>query len=307
MKEYIGNVCLDLNDYEGVDKYSDGPIEDELLEIVQTVDKAEYMKIVEERQSWPLLYHLSEQRWNIIEGIPMGESDHVLEIGAGCGAITGALARKAGRVTCIELSKKRSMINAYRNRGKDNIEIKVGNFETVHKNLHKKYDIITLIGVFEYAQSYIDSENPFVDFLKMIEGHLAEHGRIVIAIENKYGLKYWAGCREDHVNTFFSGLEGYPGTDRARTFGKDRLEELLKTAGLGDVKFFYPYPDYKFVMRIYSDEYLPQKGELINNMRNYDNDRMYLFNEEMVYDSLIEDKMFPFFSNSYLVVARREG
>lgn len=306
MKEYIGNVCLNLTDYEGVDRYSDGPIEDELLEIVKTVDHTEYMRIVEERQSWPLLYHLSEQRWNIIESIPMGQKDHVLEIGAGCGAITGALAAKAGKVTCIELSKKRSVINACRNREKKNIEIKVGNFEVIHEHLEEKYNVITLIGVFEYAQSYINSPEPFVDFLKMARAHLAENGRIIIAIENKYGLKYWAGCREDHVNTFFSSMEGYPGTDRARTFGKDKLEELLGMAELGDVKFYYPYPDYKFTMAIYSDDHLPKKGELTQNFRNYDNDRMYLFNEELVYNNLIEDKEFPFFSNSYLVIAKRK-
>ncbi|MCI8465132.1 MAG: class I SAM-dependent methyltransferase [Lachnospiraceae bacterium] len=306
MKEYIGSVCLDLTDYEGVDRYSDGAVEDELLEIVKSASDAGTLnKIIEERKSWPLLYHLSPLRYNIIESIPIRQGEKVLEIGAGCGAITGILAEKAGKVTCIELSKKRSMINAYRNQGK-NIEIKVGNFETVHKKLQETYDVITLIGVFEYAQSYIDSPDPFVDFLKMIEGHLSEQGRVILAIENQYGLKYWAGCREDHVNQFFSGLEGYPGTDRARTFGRDGLCRLLKKAGLSAAKVYYPYPDYKFAMKIYSDDYLPKKGELINNIRNYDNDRMYLFNEELVYDSLIEDGMFPFFSNSYLIVAGRK-
>lgn len=29
----------------------------------------------------------------------------VLEIGSGCGAITGSLAQKAGSVTCVDLSK----------------------------------------------------------------------------------------------------------------------------------------------------------------------------------------------------------
>ena len=245
-------------------------------------------------------------RWNIISSIPIGSTDNVLEIGAGCGAITGSLSDRAGKVTCVELSKKRSMINAYRNKDKKNIEIKVGNFEVIHNHLKEKYDIITLIGVFEYAQSYIDSSEPFLDFLKMIETHLAAKGRIIIAIENKYGLKYWAGCREDHVNTFFSGIEGYPGTNRVRTFGKRTLQELLQNAGLDDTTFLYPYPDYKFATRIYSDDYLPRKGELVRNIHNYDNDRMYLFNEELVYDGLIEEKMFPFFSNSFLVIAGRK-
>ena len=96
-------------------------------------------------------------------------------------------------MTCIELSKKRSTINAYRNQMCDNVEILVGNFQDVEKELGQ-FDYITLIGVFEYGQSYIGGEKPFVEFLNILKKHLKSNGRIVIAIENKYGLKYFAGC-----------------------------------------------------------------------------------------------------------------
>lgn len=304
MEEFIGGICLDLKVYSGTDEYSDGPVEDELLEVVKTADKADYMKIAAKKHSWPILYHLSEQRWNIVNNIPISKEDSVLEIGSGCGAITGALARKAQDVTCVELSKKRSEINAYRNRGLDNIEIKVGNFKEIYKDLTKKFNIITLIGVFEYAQGYIDAKDPYIDFLRMIKELLLPDGMVVIAIENKYGLKYWAGCKEDHTQQFFVGLEGYHGVKRVRTFSKSKLYSLVETAGFKNIRFYYPYPDYKFVHKIFTDDYLPQKGELINNaFNNYDADRMDLFNEDLVYDSIIEDNMFPFFSNSFLVTA----
>lgn len=305
MKEYIGNVCLDLENYNSDEIYSDGSVEDELLEIVQNYSEDDYEKIIYERKNWAILYHLSKLRWNIIENVSITKEETVLEIGAGCGAITGLLADKAGKVTSIELSKKRSLINAYRNRNKKNIEIKVGNFETIHRYLKEKYDVITLIGVFEYAQSYINSEQPYMDFLKMIKSHLSVGGKIIIAIENKYGLKYWAGCREDHVHSFFSSIEGYPKTQRVKTFGKQKLESLLTMTGYNRIQMYYPYPDYKFPTHIYSDEYLPQKGDLTNNIRNFDNDRMILFDEGLVFDNLIDDNMFPFFSNSYLVIAER--
>lgn len=37
----------------------------------------------------------------------------------GCGALTGILSRKAGNVTCIELSEKRSLINVYYGKRKE--------------------------------------------------------------------------------------------------------------------------------------------------------------------------------------------
>lgn len=69
----------------------------------------------------------------------------------------------------------------------------------MEKTLAEKYDYITFIGVFEYAACYTDNENPFSYMLQLVERHLAPGGKIVIAIENRLGLKYWAGCAEDHV------------------------------------------------------------------------------------------------------------
>ena len=70
----------------------------------------------------------------------------------------------------------------------------------------------------------------------------------MIAIENRLGLKYWAGATEDHTGLYFEGLEGYPTTDYVRTFSKPELEALLRQSGYG--LDYYPYPDYKFPERI---------------------------------------------------------
>lgn len=101
------------------------------------------------------------------------------------------LCRNAGEVTSIDLSMKRSRINAYRHRNQENLKILVGNFQEIEKNLTEKYDYITLIGVFEYGEAYIQSEDPYVDFLKIISRHLKPDGKIILAIENRLGLKYW--------------------------------------------------------------------------------------------------------------------
>lgn len=301
-REEIGKVILDYSKYPGEDLYCDGAVEDELLSIVRERPAADYAKVIEERRSWPVLYHLSPLRENIVEWIPMNQSDRVLEVGSGCGAITGALARKAGSVTCVELSRKRSMINAYRHKECDNIRIHVGNFKDIEPELPKDFDYICLIGVFEYGQSYIGGDTPFQDFLKLLTPHLAAGGRILIAIENKYGLKYFAGCREDHLGTWFSGIENYAEGDGVRTFGRRGLERLFEDCGIGKTEFYYPYPDYKFMTTLYSDGRLPGKGELTNNFRNFDRDRMLLFDEGRAFDGILEEGLFPVFSNSFLAV-----
>ena len=159
MQEKIGNVVLNYEYYSGEDFYSDGAVEDELLEIAK-LKLEDYSSLLAQKNSWPAVYHFSKIRQNIVEWIPMESDASVLEIGSGCGAITGALAQKAGKVTCIELSKKRSYINAYRNYQHGNVEIKVGNFQDIEGKLTELYDYITLIGVFEYSQLYISGDSP---------------------------------------------------------------------------------------------------------------------------------------------------
>lgn len=301
MKEQIGKVILNYEYYSGTDLYSDGEIEDELLEIVKTHGEEEFNNIIAERKKWPIIYHLSHLRSNIIEWLPISKDQSVLEIGSGCGAITGALAQKAEKVTCIELSRKRSLINAYRNQDKNNIEILVGNFIDIEKGIKEKYDYITLIGVFEYAEYYISSKEPYRNFLKTIDKYLKKDGKIIIAIENKLGLKYWAGCKEDHVGKYFEGIENYPTTYGVKTFAKNEIEHIIESCGFSNYEFYYPYPDYKLPTCIFSDKYLPKEGELNNNIRNFDTGRMILFDETKVYDSIIKEGLFPIYSNSYLI------
>lgn len=300
--EKIGKVTLDYSKYPGQDFYCDGAVEDELLSVVKNLSPVEYRNAIEEKKSWPILYHLSEQRENIVEWLPMDSSRKVLEVGSGCGAITGALARKAGKVDCVDLSRKRSLINAYRHSDCENVTIHVGNFKDIEPELPNDYDYICLIGVFEYGQSYIGGETPYEDFLRILKPHLKEEGRIVIAIENKYGMKYFAGCKEDHLGTWFSGIENYVAGGGVRTFGRKGLEKIFDACDMQESYFYYPYPDYKFMTTLYSDNRLPGKGELTNNLRNFDRDRMLLFDEKHAFDGIVEEEMFPFFSNSYLVV-----
>lgn len=300
--ERIGKVSLNLAHYPGEDLYCDGAAEDELLRIARDYAEVEYPKIIEERRSWEILYHLSAQRENIVEWLPIDRSMKVLEVGAGCGAITGALAKKAGSVTCVDLSKKRSMINAYRHSDCENVTIHVGNFQDIEPDLPCDYDYICLIGVLEYAQSYIGGDMPFENFLNIIRRHLKRSGRIVIAIENRFGLKYWAGCKEDHLGTYFSGIEGYPDGGVVRTFTRNGLERIFLNCGIEEYVFYYPYPDYKFMTTLYSDERQPKMGELSNNIRNFDRDRMVLFDEKKAYDSILREGLFPLYVNSYLAV-----
>ena len=304
--ERIGEVILDLSEYRGDDRYSEGAEEDRLLEIVKEHKESEFNRLIAAEQRWSLLYHLSHMRGNIVDFFPFKRNQKVLEIGAGCGAITSTVAKKAGHVTCVELSYKRSLINAFRNRDHDNIDIRVGNFQDIEKKLDRDYDYILLIGVLEYAPSYIDAKDPFNEILTLLAPHLGQGGQILIAIENKYGMKYFAGCREDHTGRYYDNIEGYTHGGGVCTFSRNRLIRIAHKAGY-EYKFFYPYPDYKLPVTVYSDDRLPVKGEFNENERNFDGERITLFDESSAFDEALRDGYFPFFSNSFLMVLQKEN
>ncbi len=308
MIEKIGNVKLNLEYYPGEDLYSDGDVEEKILQIVKEHASEDYLTEMMDNCEWPVLYHLSRERQNILEWYPFEKTASVLEIGAGCGAISGCLCEKAKEVVAVELSKRRSLINANRNRKYENLEILVGNFNDIYRKFDRKFDYITLIGVLEYAACYTEAENPYATMLNLLNNLLEDNGKILIAIENRFGLKYFAGCKEDHLGTLFSGIQGYHnGADKVQTFNKRELEQLFESNGFMTYEFYYPYPDYKFANVIYSDKQPPKVGELTDNIRNFDANRMVLFDETRVYNDLIKSGMFPEFSNSYLIVLEKKG
>ena len=202
-------------------------------------------------------------------------------------------------MVAIDLSRRRSLINAHRNRDADNLEIVVGNFEDIR--IEEKFDYVTLIGVLEYSIYYIQSDNPFADMLKKARSYLKPGGKLIIAIENKYGIKYWAGAREDHTGNLMDGLMGYPGVERVRTFSKEGLEALIREAGFASAQFYYPLPDYKLPTEIYSQKRLPKAYPFVTNAPNYDQERYSFFDEKKVMDELIREGKFEMFANSYLV------
>ena len=144
-----------------------------------------------------------------------------------------------------------------------------------------------------------------------MERHLAPGGKIVIAIENRLGLKYWAGCAEDHVGPFLRGTRRLSTTRRdVHTYFENGADpKLFHEAGeFPDRTFYYPYPDYKFpFFNLLGQLTFREKETSKNNICNYDHARrLLLFDESRVFDTLIDNGLFPEFSNSFLVLLGKE-
>lgn len=295
---------FNLQWYKNEDLYSDGEVEDFIIKIIAENRPEDYSNAVYEQFNWPIYYHLSPLRKNILNWYKFKPDSSVLEIGCGMGAITNVLCDECKDVTAVELSRKRATATLLRCREKENLEIIVGNLNDIE--FDKKFDYITLIGVLEYQGTYTESTNPYMDFLVKIKQLLKPDGKLLVAIENQYGLKYWCGMPEDHVGIPFEGINQYRDVERGvRTFSKTALDTLIKESGFHNTYFYYPYPDYKLPTVIYSQDVLPSKKDTVNseNFRGYSSagENTLIANEKNLYMDIVENHVFEFFTNSFLV------
>jgi len=200
---------------------------------------------------WPSLYHLSNTRANLLRPYKDCFVGDILEIGAGCGAITRYLGERGANVLALEGSPRRAAIARSRTRDLQNVTVLSEKFDQFKSD--KVFDVITLIGVLEYANIFTPGDEPAVTMLRSVYQHLKPNGILIIAIENQLGLKYFAGAPEDHINTAMYGLEGRYLKDQPQTFGKKVLEKMLTEVGFGASQFMAPFPDYKLPVSIVTE------------------------------------------------------
>jgi len=241
-------------DFQSID-YSDGEeTEQRLQHIIDTASDISSLSL-ELRQhcvDWPTTYHLSGLRANLLRPFEITAKHDVLEIGAGCGALSRYLGECGASVLALEGSLRRARIARLRTRDLANVTVvaeKLSKFEPPQQ----QFDVVTLIGVLEYASLDDDADDPAQVMLRKAASMLKPDGVVILAIENQLGLKYFAGAPEDHIGRPMYGLEGRYEKTQPRTYGRQDLVHLLSTAGLNVTSFMAPFPDYKLPVSVVTE------------------------------------------------------
>lgn len=247
-------------------------IYEELLKIVGEEDDLEEFLTHEEKYEY--LYHLSRIRQNVIEWYDFRPDARLLELGAECGALTGLFCDRVREVVAVEEDPAKSAVNEARNRDKNNLVIKRSADELEPTD---KYDYVTIIGGFT------------VEKLRTARAHLKSDGKLILAIENKYGMKYWSG-------------ETIP-----ETYSRMQLITILKIEGFEVSDMYYPMPDYLFPMEIYSSKSLPKIGSISAVAPSFLEDKVLSLDEIKAYDTVIKDNKFEDYANSFLAISIVKG
>ncbi len=215
---------------------------------------------------------LSQFKKNIISWYPIEKNQTVLEIENDKEIVT-ELKEKTEKLSSI-------LINDILN--KKNIEL-------------EKYDYVVLIGTFEK----LSNKQEIIKILEFSKKVLKENGKILLAMKNKFGMKYWAGDNiEKGEKPYVSIIDS-----KENLLGLTQIKNILNNLEL-KYRFYYPLPDYEITNVIFTNEFMPDNESIDARDLTFCNDDSTLFfSERDAYKQILNtDKdRFPFFANSFFI------
>ncbi len=235
----------------------------------------------------------------------------MLELGAGCGAITRWLGEHCGEVHAIEGDRERARVARARCEDQANVHLYAANYSGLDER--EAFELVTLIGVLEYGHLYHpdhagDPRGAALANLRIARRALTGDGALVLAIENKLGLKYLNGAREDHSGRRFDSIQGYPDPSVPATFSARELDGLLRAAGFASSRWYVAHPDYKLATTIVDAVAGAEDPHVHNWLDAPSPDRgadrgPLLFNERLAQREVARAGLLLDLANSFLVVA----
>lgn len=232
-------------------------------------------KLLAENPNPDYLYALSDIRENLLEWYAFEPDASLLQVGSDYGALTGLYSRRVSHVTVLDSNQNNLSFNRLRYQDRNNIRYVNGDFNSIHE---ETFDYVVMTG---------SLKEPVKEQIETAKTLLKPGGKLILSVCNRLGLKYQAGAAPDDIR-----------------LSRAELMELLcgKNKTEGEAAVYYPMPDYKLPVTLYSDSCLPAKGDLTHAILAYDYPKYLRFDLGKMFDEVCEGKQFETFANSFLTI-----
>ena len=233
----------------------------------------------------------------------------VLEIGAGDGAITHFLGQTFTKVTAVEHRSDRAEVAAQLTSGMDHVSVVSASAASLTPA--GSFDVVCALGTLDECPADTGDGSLLIRVLRWLKGHLDATGTLVLAVDNKFGLRYFSGMADDHTGRPFDGIEGYPrdGDQQVRAVARTELVDAMVQAGFGAHTFFYPFPDHHAPRVVVSEKGLESGGHQIAEFIGrpargiHSNVAQPHFDHGAAWHEVLVNRMGQDLSNSFLVMA----
>ena len=155
---------------------------------------------------------------------------------------------------------------------------------------------------------------------------LKPNGVLLLAMNNRFGIRYFCVYRDRYTNSSFDGVDGYSrygsvhntkygsvdaGVDeknesdifRGRMYSRYEIQSMLQKAGFENQKFYSVLSNLEYPSHLIADGYTPNE-DLANRLYpSYYSPETVFLEEEALYQSLLCNNMFHQMANAYLIEA----
>lgn len=243
--------------------------------------------------------YLSELPNGLLGWYPFKADSTILQIGSWFGAFTEMLGSRCKMVTVVESDPYRAAMTKIRLEG-------LGNLEVVHKTISeycrecgRKFDYI--IFAVDENKDEIPDKDIYFAIIQDAKSILSTEGKLLMAVPNRFGAKYFSGEPDPNTKVRFDGMTG--DESGLYRFSRAELLEFIERVGFPYSKLYYPMPDHRRTRLIYTEDLRPgtDMREKIDIYVDYKTERV--LDEPILVDHLIQNDVMPFFSNSFLIEA----
>ena len=163
------------------------------------------------------------------------------------------------------------------------------------------YNYVIMVGVLEYSKKPDEA-------LARLRRFLLPNGKLLLAMDNRLGIRYFCGDRDIFTDRNFDSIENYTRINLAdrdqldgRTYAKSEIIAMLEGAGFDNYRFYSVFPEISSPQVLFAEDYLPEEELEVRIFPQYHYPDTVFLEEERLYTTLITNGLFHAMANGYFI------